>query len=316
MRIEAWDADPTPWDQLVERSVNGTFLHTRRYLGYHGARFVDASLVVRDRRGALVGVLAAALDPGDSTRVVSHPGLTYGGLVHDGSLRGEAALDALRQACQLWQEQGCTRLRYKAVPSIYHRLPAEDDSWALFRLGAARARCDLSSTVDLATAPSARRDRRRNVEKARQLGVRVVTGPEHLATLWPLLSANLRERFGVDPVHSSEEIALLASLFPEEIRCDLVLLDDEPVGGVVLYLTSRVWHPQYSAASHRGREVFALDVGFQHSIEAARAAGARWYDFGISTEQDGHVLNGSLYDFKSSFGGGGVTYEQLDLDLL
>jgi hypothetical protein len=34
------------WDDLVARSVNGTMLHTRRYLSYHGDRFRDRSLLI------------------------------------------------------------------------------------------------------------------------------------------------------------------------------------------------------------------------------------------------------------------------------
>ena len=34
------------WDDLVARAVNGTMLHTRRYLSYHGDRFRDRSLLI------------------------------------------------------------------------------------------------------------------------------------------------------------------------------------------------------------------------------------------------------------------------------
>ena len=80
--------DAEAWDDLVARSVNGTMLHTRRFLGYHGDRFRDRSLVITKSNGKLCGVLPAAEDPADAALVSSHPGLTYGGLVHDGTLYG------------------------------------------------------------------------------------------------------------------------------------------------------------------------------------------------------------------------------------
>lgn len=310
MSVAAYDpADADAWDALVRASVNGTFLHTRRYLGYHGDRFADASVVVRDARGRLTGVLPAARDPGDASVVTSHPGITYGGLVHDGSIRGEAVIDVLREAAAIWRESGFATLRYKAVPYVYHRVPAGDDLYALFRLDARRYRCDLSATLDLGEPPRHNRNRRRNLDNARAAGVRVVSGHEHLSAFWPVLTANLRDRFGVDPVHSLAEIETLAALFPDEIECQAVLLGDDLVGGVVLYKTPRVVHPQYSAASPRGREVWALDAAFAAGIEAARAAGARYYDFGNSNEQGGRVLNTSLYAYKVAHGGGGVPYE-------
>jgi hypothetical protein len=36
---------------------------------------------------------------------------------------------------------------------------------------------------------------------------------------------------------------------------------------------------------------------------------------GISTEQQGTVLNDGLYRFKSEFGGGGVVHEFFEIDL-
>lgn len=304
--------DAAAWDDLVAGSVNGTFLHTRRYLGYHGDRFADASVVVRDARGRLTGVLPAALDPHDARAVVSHPGITYGGLVHDGSIRGEAVLDVLHAAAALWRARGCTTLRYKAVPYIYHRVPAGDDVYALFRLGAHRYRCDLSAALDLGEPPSHNRNRRRNLDKARAAGVTVVSGREHLAAFWPVLTANLRDRYGVDPVHSAAEIGLLADLFPAEIECQAVLVRDELLAGVVLYKTPRVVHPQYSAATPHGRELWALDAAFAAGIAAAREAGARYYDFGSSNEDGGRVLNTSLYAYKVAYGGGGVPYESYE----
>ena len=90
--------DAAAWDDLVARSVNGTILHTRRFLAYHGSRFRDRSLVVTKSNGKLAGVLPAAEDPVDQSVVTSHPGLTYGGLVHDGTLYGGPLIQASRRS--------------------------------------------------------------------------------------------------------------------------------------------------------------------------------------------------------------------------
>src|SRR5215210_5268334 len=88
--------DDESWETLVAESWNGTFLHRRKFLSYHGGRFQDLSLVLEDDGGNIIGVFPAALDPIRKDRVVSHPGLTYGGIVHAGSLRGEMMIEALQ----------------------------------------------------------------------------------------------------------------------------------------------------------------------------------------------------------------------------
>src|SRR5258706_14896772 len=77
-------ADAERWDDAVARSAAGTFLHTRRFLSYHGDRFQDCSLLCEDRKGRLIGVFPAALKPDDPACVASHPGAPYGGLLFFG----------------------------------------------------------------------------------------------------------------------------------------------------------------------------------------------------------------------------------------
>ena len=54
-------------------------------------------------------------------------------------------------------------LRYRAVPWIYHRMPAQDNAYALFHMGATLYRRDLSTTIDLAARGSVSERRRRGI---------------------------------------------------------------------------------------------------------------------------------------------------------
>jgi hypothetical protein len=308
-------ADEEAWEELVAAAPMGTLLHTRRFLGYHGDRFEDASLVLRDDDGRAAGLLPAAVDPDDSSRVASHPGVTFGGVVHDGALAGERMIEALSVAARHLRERGFERLGYAAVPWIYQRRPSGDDLYALFRLGASRARCDLSCAIDLEEGrrPSSRR--RRGLARARRSGVEVAWGADRLDELWPVVEANLASRHGARPVHSVAEMGLLAELFPDEIAVALARLDGDPVAGVVLFHSARVVHAQYIASTEAGNDAAALDLVFHECIERARARGARFFDFGTSNREGGRVLNEGLYEFKRGFGGGGVAYERYELDL-
>jgi hypothetical protein len=307
-------ADAEGWDELVGLSPMATFLHSRRFLGYHGDRFDDASMLIRDE-GKLLGVIPAAADPADPESVVSHPGATFGGIVHDGALGGERMLESLTALSAAYGERSFRRLVYKAVPSIYHQVPSADDLYALFRLGARRTRVDLSSAIDLAhrRRPSSRR--RRGLKKARDAGLQIEESPGLVPDLWRLVEENLQSRHGVSPVHSLGEITALGELFPEDMRFLCATLDGQVVAGTVLFLSPNVMHVQYNAAAEAGRDIGALDGLFEHCFEEAGRLGAGFLDFGISTESQGRELNHSLYEFKTEFGGGGVAHEFYELDL-
>ena len=301
------------WDELVSRAPMGTMLHTRAFLSYHGDRFEDASVALLEDGDRLVGVLPAAR--GGDRLVVSHPGATFAGLVHDGRLGGAALLEAIGNIAEHYATRAFERLRYAPVPSIYHRQPSGDDLYALFRFGAERVRCDLSCAVDLEAGAHLSSRRRRGLAKARREGVEIREGPELVEELWPVVEANLAERHGARPVHDAGELRLLVDRFPEQITVVVARLAGEPVAGVVLFESDRVSHAQYIASVGVGHAVGALDLVFDHCLARAAARGARFFDFGTSNREQGRVLNEGLYEFKAQFGGGGVSYEQYELDL-
>ncbi len=303
------------WDDLIERSVNGTMLHTRRFISYHGDRFRDLSLVLENHRGKVVGVFPAAEDPSDPELVISHPGLTYGGLVHDGSVRGASMIGALEEIAHRYRSLGCRRLRYKAVPFIYHAAPADDDLYALFRLGAHRYRCDLSATIDLSHRGRVSQLRVRSRKRAEAAGVSADQGWGEIAGFWRILECHLDSRYGVSPAHSLEEINVLHDRFPDEIVLIAGKIGDVLLGGAVLFVTGPVLHMQYTATTEEGRSKFVTDLVMERAIDLAEQLGSRFFDFGASTVDQGWNLNQGLYQFKGSFGAGGVVYDHYELDL-
>lgn len=303
------------WDEFVARAPMATFLHSRRYLSYHGDRFMDVSLLVEDNKQRLVGLLPAAVDPALKTRVVSHPGITYGGMLHDGRLRGEQMVEALSCVRSYYAAQGFASLRYKAVPVIYHQAPSADDSYALFRHGAVRYRCDLSCAIDLAHRQVRSERRKRGLKKSLKEGIQISEGADFIEPLWEVVTDNLTRKYGLKPVHSVSEIMHLASLFPENIRFVVALREAHVVAGVVLFVTAQAIHAQYTASSTTGYDVCALDAVFEHCLAQATSTGMRYFDFGNSNEQEGRVLNTDLYQFKSEFGASGAVHDFYELGL-
>jgi Acetyltransferase (GNAT) domain len=303
------------WEDLVGRSCNGTFLHTRRFLSYHGDRFIDRSVVLEDRRGQVTGVFPAAVSPACPEMIVSHPGLTYGGLVHDGSIHGASLIVALREVADHYRRLGYRRLRYKAVPTVYHSVPAQDDLYALIRLEGRRYRSDLSAAVDLSHRGRVTQRRIRSRRTAQAAGVSTDESWDKIGCFWRILEANLAERHDTAPVHSLEEMRLLHDLFPDEIILIVAELGGILVGGAVLFAAGPVLHMQYTATTALGRAACVTDLVMERAIEIALRDGQRFFDFGVSTTHEGHCLDEGLYEFKISFGAGGVVYDHYELDL-
>lgn len=301
------------WDDFCSTAINATFLHTRKFLSYHKDRFKDLSVLLLES-GKIVGAFPAAESPSDAGLVVSHPGITYGGILHAGSLKGVQMIEVLSMLSHYYSVGGYSRLQYKTIPYIYTNIPAQDDLYALFRLGAQRVRCDLSCAIDLSSPQLLSKRRQRGLKKAEDVVV-LSSNMALLSELWLVIEENLARRFGAKPVHSLDELIMLADRFPEDIIIRCAVIHGYVESGVVFFNSNNVWHAQYIASSAVGYKMNALDAVFISAINEARSLGIKYFDFGTSNEDQGKILNAGLYTFKSEFGAGGVAHEFYELDL-
>jgi hypothetical protein len=315
------------WNRFVARSKNGVFLFDRGYMDYHADRFTDHSLVfLRDEE--LVAVFPANLD---AKTLVSHGGLTFGGLVTDYWMKTSLMMEIVDSLIAYGRAQGMARILYKAIPHIYHVVPAEEDLYALFRAGARLVRRDVALTIDqrgrelyrddeavLARASNSRmRNRVRNLRKAREAGVVVERGGRgtDLREFVEVLEEVLMTVHGARPVHSHDELDLLFERFPDQIKLYVARRGGTLLAGAVIYESNRnVAHAQYSANSAEGRKLRALDVVFE---ELSDRVYRDWpyFDFGTSVEDEGRTLNARLAEYKESQGGRAVSYDYYELPL-
>lgn len=298
------------WNAFVPESKNGTFLFDRRYMDYHSDRFADSSLMVY-RDGRLFALLPANRE-GDV--LCSHRGLTYGGLVTGPSATASAVVEVFEAVNAYLRGEGLRRVVYKAVPWIYHRVPAEEDLYALFRVCRARlvAR-DISSAIMQPHRLKWHRDRRYGINRCRNNGVAVELSDD-FEGFWPVLEDNLMRSHGARPVHSLGEIRLLKSRFPDNILLYVARRDGRVLGGTVLYVTPQVVHAQYISASAEGKALRVIDAIYDRILNGD-FADCLYFDFGKSTEDCGRVLNESLIYQKEGFGGRGVCYDWYEWSL-
>jgi hypothetical protein len=299
------------WDGFVARAKNGVFLFRRDYMEYHADRFTDFSLMFfADEGDRLVALLPASIKDGV---VASHAGLTFGGVVTDATMKAALMLELFDALEEHLKRVGVQKVIYKAVPHIYHRLPAEEDLYALFRHGARLFRRDISSTIDMGERVEFSKGRKWSIKQARKAGLRVEQSHD-FEKFMSMEAELLAAKYGVKPTHTGAELELLASRFPEEIKLFVSFKGEELLAGVVVYEYGRVAHAQYISASEEGKRAGALDLILDHLINDYYSH-ARYFDFGISTEQGGRHLNAGLIENKQGFGGRGVVHDFYEWDL-
>lgn len=296
------------WNQFVFESKNGTFMLQRDYMDYHYERFVDYSLIVFEGN-SIVALLPASFH---NDQLRSHGGLTYGGLIVNRKMTAQLNLLVFESIINYLKKTGITSLLYKRVPAIYYNYPSDEDLYSLFRIGATLVRRDISTAIYLPDKIRFSERRRRNVKKAIKSNLSFSETTDFKTYI--NLLADVLKRHDTKPVHTAEEIEKIAQTFPDVVKLYAAFDGNEMMAGSLLFVTPDVIHAQYIANSEIGKNIGALDFVFDKLINEVYAE-KKYFDFGISTEDDGKYLNEGLVGQKQEFGGRGIAYDHYMINI-
>lgn len=300
------------WNQFVVKSKNALFLFDRAYMDYHKSRFLDNSLVFWNEDD-IVALLPANIK-GDI--LISHGGLTYGGLLVDNNVKQHTVNDCIDVLIKYAKEAGINKIIYKPIPHIFHQQPSEEDLYGLFSRGAKLKEVAASTVINLKGPLKMPKGRKAQISKAKREGVevQVLNSEKDYKEFINLENEVLKSRHGVKAVHTAEELYLLHSRFPDKIHLFGAIYERNLIGGTVVFEYEDAVHTQYMASSEIGRSIGALDIVISEVINHYRDS-KRWLDFGISTENHGTFLNEGLISQKESFGGRTNIYAVLELHI-
>jgi len=307
-------SDASVWNDFVASARNATFLFNRGYMDYHADRFADNSLIAF-RRDKIAALLPANITPDGVLH--SHQGLTYGGWIlprrHFDCGDMLTLFDVLIGYCRA---EGICAVDYKPLPSIYASAPSDEALYVLWRYGAQCTEANISATVDITDNPGMNSVQRNQFNRCVRMGAQVVElcSDDDLALFYALLRSCLAERHDAAPVHTLDELLLLRRSFPANIRFFATKLYDKMHAVICVYDTGMVRHCQYIATTPEGRKnnlLTPLTAYLMHTM----LPGQRYFDFGTSNEDGGHILNTGLYAYKASYGATGIIHSRFRLEI-
>ncbi|EMY6253731.1 GNAT family N-acetyltransferase, partial [Campylobacter coli] len=143
-------------------------------------------------------------------------------------------------------------------------------------------RVDCSTTIDLQNVLKMSDLRKRCIKKAQKNKVEI-TSSEDFNIFLILLNSVLQKQHGVNAVHSVEELKLLYSRFPQNIKLFVAKFNGEIIAATLVFIYENLVHTQYLAANEKAREIGALDLLIKTLMDEF-AKSKKYFDFGISTE--------------------------------
>ncbi len=285
------------WDTFISEAKNATFLFARDFMEYHSDRFTDYSLLVY-KDDLLYAVLPANI-VGD--KLYSHKGLTYGSLVLSKSAKLLYTFEAFKALLAFLNAKAISTLELRNIPTFYNTMPSDELSYFLFKANATLIKRDALMVIDTSNKIKFQKNRREGINKAKRNGLTIAVD-DNFEGFWnEILIPNLQKKHGVAPVHSLEEIQMLAAKFPDHIKQVNVYKDNVIVAGTTLFLTKTTIHPQYVSGNSDKNAFGSLDLAYDYIINHFDSS-KRYFDFNISSEENGTALNSGLIFWKESCG--------------
>lgn len=286
------------WNKFVANAKNATFLFHRDFMEYHANRFDDYSLLVFDEKNNLIALLPANRVGGV---LYSHQGLTYGGMVLNQKSKLQEVIEMMYSLLKFLNENDIKTFHLKQLPSIYLELPSDEMEYLSFILNAKLARRDSLSVINLETDFEFSRSRTEGIKRGTDFGLE--WKEEHdLTSFWnEILIPNLEQKHQAKPVHSVDEIMYLKAKFPNSIRQFNVYKEGKIIAGTTIFESDFVAHSQYISADESKNATGSLD--FLHNrLITYTFRQKKYFDFGISNENQGKNINQGLLFWKEGFG--------------
>ncbi|EPR73895.1 hypothetical protein ADIWIN_1065 [Winogradskyella psychrotolerans RS-3] len=266
-------------------------------MDYHSDRFEDFSVMIYKDDQLYALLPANVVDD----KVISHQGLTYGSFVLQDKSKFFYAFEAFKAMLAFYESESIKQFEIKVIPTFYNRMLADELDYFLYKANAELLKKEVLMVIDYAHKLRFQKNRREGLNKALRSGLELKVDT-NFSEFWnSVLIPNLDKKHGVKPVHSLEEIELLASRFPENIKQVNIYKDGKVVAGTTVFLTETTVHPQYVSGNTDKNAFGSLDLAYDFIINKM-CDYKRYFDFNISSEDNGKKINEGLIFWKESCG--------------
>jgi len=296
------------WDDFVKNSRNGTFLNTKKFLNYHPPdKFNDDSLLFFKKR-ILIAIIPAVIKTENNKKIFfSHPGSTYGGIIIGKNTKLKDLDEIVKKIILHCKKTNVDKIIIKTPPKIYYKYPSDEVDFSLYHNKFEIKKRDLSTCIrlDKFNKSFIRKSNILAINRGKKRGDRVEESND-FENFWKILRENLKIHNAI-PTHELEEIKLLKSLFPEDIKLFVLKKEDQIIAGSLVFIkNNQAIHTQYLSVDYNFKKLRPLYTIIDYLINYGKENGFLYLNFGVSTEGFGDYINWGLFDFKESFGGRGV----------
>lgn len=312
LTIEKFNAkNDQEWDNFIEKnSINGTFLHSRKFLNYHKDRFNDYSLMIKKGTNFVSLIPACEVIEDNKKIFYSHKGSTFGGIVVNNKFNNISHIDNVFSILEEYlKKQGFDKIILKNTSEIFYSGTTNLLEYFYFKYGY-KSYDELSLYINLSNyspiiennfSASKRRDLKYSLKY--NLQFKVLETDNEVSDFYKVLVISLKKH-NTSPVHSLEELLdFKNNRFNDIVKFYGVYYKENLIAGSMVFnFNNKVFHTQYLASDSVYLNYYPMNFLNYNLIKEAYVNKFNFFSFGISTEDNGKILNTSLAQFKEGFG--------------
>ncbi|MDT0556724.1 GNAT family N-acetyltransferase [Patiriisocius hiemis] len=244
--------------------------------------------------------------------MISHAGLTYGGIIHKPNEYLEVVESVFHCLLEFLKSNDFLELRVKLPPYFYHTKYTTAQDFLFFINGVNSYKRDINFVVPLNNI-----NLHKSKSKAQKNGTfssLELKEEDSLDAFWnSVLIPVLKTNYNSTPVHSLEEIKLLKQKFPTNIVQFNAYQGENIVAGMTLFISGKVVKSQYGVVTTVGKKYKALDYIYLELYKKYKELGYLYFDLGTTTTKDGY--NSGLTRYKEELGGNPVNLDYYSLKI-
>lgn len=296
------------WDDFVQKSNNGTMFHLQRFLDYHDKGNFNWHHLLFLEKDRIVAVLPASVM---GSTLESPIGASYGSFVTN-DLDFTTALELVDVFSDYCRQQNFERTLLTPPPFIYHNVISQNLDYALAYRGFEFDKHYISHAIrldntDFVSAFQA--TARRYIHKYLREHSLHIEMSDDFEAFYPILSKN-KQRHGVKPTHTLEELLRLRKLLPENIVLFLVKKGSKPIAGSLVFVcNNHVALCFYNMLLYEYEQDNPIYAVMYEVVKWATDRGFRWVDIGVSQDtkaENPMTLAMGLIRFKEKFNAHGI----------
>lgn len=307
-------SDETIWDNFIlQESINGTFLQTRRFLNYHSpGKFKDVSLLFYNEKNRLIAVCPACQAESEQNIVFySHKGSTFGGLIISKKFyKAHYVLDIIRNLKNYLEASGFQEAYLKITPDIFSKEKNALLQYCLFYEGFQELK-ELNTYISYTdyseeVISNFAQGKRTNVHNCIKAGLYVKELIEdcEIEEFYSILKENLL-KYHQKPVHSLHELLDLKHCrLNKEMEFYGVFMENNMIAASMMFyfFNSNTAHTQYLAAKQDFNKLSPMTFLYYSMIQEMKKKQFLYLSWGVATEHMGKYLNEGLLANKENYG--------------